>query len=130
MRKILIGIVLNAIAIWLTTELVPGINAVHYDAGIGPMIISFLFIALVFSVINTFLGFLLRVLTFPLYILTLGLFSIVVNAILLSVTAWTTSFFGFGLTIDEFFWSGILGALVLSLINWGLGLILRPVLKK
>lgn len=130
MRKLLIGLVLNAIAIWLTTELVPGINAVHYDEGVGPMIVNFLFIALVFSVINTFLGFLLRLLTFPLYVITLGLFSIVVNAILLWVTASATSLFGFGLTIDTFFWSGIVGALVLSIINWVLGLILRPVLKK
>ena len=130
MRKLLIGLILNAIAIWLTTELVPGIHAVHYDEGIGPMIVTFLFIALVFSVVNSLLGFLLRLLTFPLYVLTLGLFSIVVNAILLWVTAATTSLFGFGLTIDTFFWSGIVGALVLSLINWVLGLILRPVLKK
>ncbi|MGB3413369.1 MAG: phage holin family protein [Microbacteriaceae bacterium] len=130
MRKILIGLILNAIAIWLTTELVPGIDAVIYAEGIGPQILTFLFIALIFSIVNTFLGFILRVLTFPLYILTLGLFSIIVNAMLLSVTAWATSLFGFGLRIDTFFWAGVIGALVLSLINWVLNMIMRPVMKK
>lgn len=129
MRNFIIGLLTNGLAIWLTSELVPGISVVSYDEGVVPLIATLLFIALIFNVVNAILGTILRVLTFPLYILTLGLFSIIVNAALLSATAWATGLFGFGLGVSTFWWAGVIGAIVLSLINWAINLILKPVKK-
>ena len=65
---------------------------------------------------------------FPLYLLTLGLISLLVNGLLLLLVGWIMSFFGFGLEVDGFWW-GVLGALVISIINAIFALILRPQLK-
>lgn len=127
MRKFLISLIINAVAIWLTSELVSGVDIVGTSDEVVPLIFTLLFIALVFSIVNTILGTLLKILTFPLYVLTLGLFSIIVNAIVLSATAWATGLFGIGLSIDKFWWTGIIAAIVLSLINWAINLILKPV---
>jgi putative membrane protein len=73
------------------------------------------------------IGNLVRIVAFPLYILTLGLIALLVNALLLLLVAWLSSLVGFGLFIDNF-WSGFWGALVLALISWLIGIILRPLL--
>ncbi|MDF2556021.1 MAG: hypothetical protein K0R60_1916 [Microbacterium sp.] len=64
-------------------------------------------------------------LTFPLYILTLGLFSLIVNGFLLWLTSWITEFWSWGLRVEGFWW-GVVAALLISLMNWIFGLILRP----
>ena len=61
-------------------------------------------------------------------VLTLGLISFIVNGLLLLLVAWISDLMGFGLEIDGFWW-GVLAALVLGLISWLIGLILRPVSK-
>ena len=65
------------------------------------------------------------VLAFPLYILTLGLISLVINGFLLWLTAWVTSSFGWGLTVGHFWW-GVVAALIIAIINGIFGVILRP----
>jgi putative membrane protein len=68
-----------------------------------------------------------RIVAFPLYILTLGLLALVVNALLLILVAWLSTLAGFGLIVDNF-WSGFWGALVLAIISWLIGIFLRPLL--
>ena len=58
-------------------------------------------------------------------VLTLGLISFIVNGLLLLLVAWISDLMGFGLEIDGFWW-GVLGALVLGLISWLVGLVVRP----
>ena len=53
----------------------------------------------------------------------------IVNGLLLLLTAWISGLFGFGLVVDGFWW-GVLGALVLALVNWFIGLLLRPFLRR
>ena len=67
----------------------------------------------------------IKVLAFPIYILTLGLIGLVINGFLLWLTAWITGFWNFGLRVEDFWW-GIVAAIVISLINWIAGIILRP----
>ena len=74
---------------------------------------------------SSIVGTVVRVVAFPLYILTLGLISLVVNGILLLVVAWVSELIGFGLVVDNLGW-GILGALVLAIIAWLIGIVLRP----
>ncbi|MCU1442395.1 MAG: hypothetical protein JWQ59_545 [Cryobacterium sp.] len=126
MARFLIKLIVNAVALWLTTQIVAGVHVVPYAPDAGAIVLTYLLIALIFGLVNTVVGGMVRVLAFPLYILTLGLISLIVNGLLLLLVAWISSSFGFGLVIDGFWW-GVLGALVLGIISWVLGLLLRPV---
>ena len=86
---------------------------------------SYLWIALVFGVVNAIVGTILRILTFPLIILTLGLFAVIVNALLLELTDAITS----DLTIDHFWWTAIWAALILGFVSVILGAIAGALFK-
>lgn len=125
MAGFLIKLTVNSVALWLTTLIVAGVTVVAYAPGTWPLILSYVFIALIFGFVNTFIGTFIRIVAFPIYVLTLGLISLIVNALLLLLVAWISELFTFGLVIDDF-WSGVLGAFVLSVISWLLGLLVRP----
>ena len=91
-------------------------------------VLTFLLLAAIFGIVNGVIGNLIRIVAFPLYVLTLGLISLVVNALLLLLVAWISGLLGFGLTVENFWW-GVLGALVLGLISWLIGIIVRPILR-
>jgi putative membrane protein len=127
MRRFLVRLVINAVALWLTTHIVHGVVVKAYAPGVLPFILTLLLVALVFGIVNGIIGNLIRIVAFPLYILTLGLIALIVNALLLLLVAWLTGFLGFGLSINSF-WDGFWGALVLAIISWLIGIILRPLL--
>jgi putative membrane protein len=84
-------------------------------------------VALVFGVVNSFVKPIVQIISIPLYILTLGLIHIVINAFMLWITAWLTDNVtgGWGLHIDEFWWTAIWAAILLSIVSWLLGLLVR-----
>ena len=131
MRRFLVRLVLNSVALWLTTLICAGLSiglhVVSYASGAGPTILTYLLVALIFGIVNGVLGNLIRIVAFPLYILTLGLLALIVNALLLLLVAWLSSLFGFGLVIDSF-WAGFWGAIILAIISFLLGLLFRPLL--
>ncbi|AZZ57448.1 phage holin family protein [Rathayibacter iranicus] len=129
MRRLLFGLVTNAVAIWLTTLVVAGVRVDPYDDGPVAAILTYVLVAVIFGVVNAVVGGVVRVIAFPLYLITLGLMSFIVNGLLLLLTAWISGLFGLGLVIDGFWW-GVLGALVLALVNWFIGLLLRPFLRR
>lgn len=95
----------NAAALYVTARLVPGILV---TGGLGPLLLAALVIGLVNAVVRPVLA----LLTFPLTVLTLGLFSLVLNALLFYLAAALTP--GFRL---EGFWAAFLGAIVMSLVG-------------
>ena len=129
MARFLIKLIVNAVALGLTVLIVPGVDVNPYADDTGAVIVTYLLVALIFGLVNGIVGGVVRVVAFPLYILTLGLISLIVNGLLLLLVAWISGLFGFGLVIDGFWW-GVLGALVLGVISWLLGLLLRPVTPK
>ena len=124
--RFLLRLIINAFALWLTTLIVSGVTVKPYADDTTALVLTYLLIALIFGVVNAIVGTVIRVVAFPLYILTLGLISLLVNAFLLFIVSWISDAMGFGLHIDGF-WSGVLGALVLGIIAWLLGLLIRPV---
>lgn len=122
---------ISSVALWLTSLIVPGVWVTPYEPG-GQLelVLTFLLVGLIFGLVNGIIGNAIRIVAFPIYVLTLGLIAIVVNALLLMLVAWLTNLFGFGLHIDSFLWAGVLGAIVLGLLNWAIGLVLRPVVGK
>jgi len=131
MRRFIVGVVGNAIALWLTTLLFAAFGhpeALHvkpYAPGLAATIVTFLLVAIVFGIVNGVLGTAIRIVAFPVYLLTLGLVSLLVNALLLLLVAWISQLFGFGLVVGGFL-DGVLGALVLGILGWIIGLVLRP----
>ncbi|MDM7830008.1 phage holin family protein [Cellulomonas edaphi] len=117
-----IRILINGVAIWLATVLLSGLDVVGYDSDWEHVAIILL-IALVFGIVNAVVKPIVAFLSIPLYILTLGLFTLVVNALMLMLTAWVTEFTDWGLRIDDF-WTAVLGALIISLVSFFLSLLL------
>ena len=123
--RFLVKVIVIAFALWLTTFIVAGVNVVPYEDTPIATVLTYLLVALIFGLVNAFIGTFIRVVAFPIYVLTLGLISFIVNGLLLLLVDWISGLMGFGLRIDGFWW-GVLGALVLGLISWLIGLIVRP----
>jgi putative membrane protein len=125
--RFLIRVVVNAFAIWVVT-LIPAlqVSVIAFAPG-EPLqyILTLLIVAAIFALVNTFIGTVIKILAFPLYILTLGLIGLLINAFLLWLTAWLTSFWNWGLRVEDFWW-GLVAAIIISIINWIFGIILRP----
>lgn len=110
MFRFLVRWAINTIAIWLAIELVPGID---HDGTFW----SLLGISLIFGLVNALVRPFLVILTCPLVLVTLGLFLLLINAAMLSLTAWiSTNLFDLGLFIDGF-WPTLLGALIISIVS-------------
>lgn len=124
-------VVINAFAIWVVT-LIPALQVTVSPFAPGEttqLVLTLLVVAAVFALVNTIIGTIIKIVAFPIYILTLGLVSFVVNGLLLWITAAITEPWGWGMNLGSFWW-GVAAALVISLINFALGIILRPQLKK
>ncbi len=130
MSRLLIRLLINSIALWLTTLIVPGVVVTAFPPGDTlAVVLTYLLVALIFGVVNGVIGNFIRIVAFPIYILTFGLIALVVNALLLLLVSWISGLIGFGLHVDSFLWAGVLGALVLALLAWLIGIILRPFVK-
>jgi putative membrane protein len=116
MERLIIRTAVNAIAIWVATKIVPGIA---YDS-----VVSLVGVALLFGLVNAFLRPVLRLLTCPLILVTLGLFTFILNALLFMLTAWLGRVFGLGFHVDGF-WAAFWGALVISIVSVLLSLVIK-----
>ncbi|GAA1844252.1 phage holin family protein [Brevibacterium marinum] len=120
-------VVVNACAIWVAAWILPGVaiagnSVVEEQTGpIPAMIISYLVIGLIFGLANAFIKPILSFVSAPITCLTLGLFSIVINAIILALTSWLSGFTPFEFTIDTFFFSAIFAAIIVSVVSALLG---------
>jgi putative membrane protein len=113
---LLLRLLITACALWVAVRLVPGITYQGTTA-------SLLVLALIFGAINALLRPILLLLSLPLLVLTLGLFTFVVNAILLLLTSKVSVALGFPLRVDGFlaaFW----GALIVSIVSTALSMLL------
>lgn len=132
MKRFLVRLLINSVALWLTTLIVSeGVEVVSYGAEGDTLayVLTLLLVALIFGLVNGIIGNLIRIVAFPLYILTLGLIALVVNGLLLLLVAWISDLIGFGLTVESFWW-GVLGAVVLGLLSWLIGILLRPIVGR
>ena len=129
--RFIIRVVVNAFALWvvsLITILQIGITPFPPGETLQ-LVLTLLAVGAIFALVNTIIGTVIKIVAFPLYILTLGLISFLVNGLLLVITAWFTHWWSWGLRVEDL-WHGILAAIVISLINWVFGIILRPQTKR
>lgn len=121
MTKFVIRWLINAVALFAAVWIVPGIDYLGEWTGI-------LWLALIIGLLNALVRPLLKFLTCPLIILTLGLFTIVINTVMLLLTRTIGQSFGIGLMVDGF-WSALLGSLVMSVVSIVMSVIFRDELK-
>lgn len=128
--RFLVRLLVNAVALWLTTLIVPGVTVVAFPPqDTLAVVLTYLLVALIFGIVNGVIGNFIRIVAFPLYILTLGLLALLVNGLLLLLVSWISGLIGFGLVVDGFWW-GVLGALVLALLSWLIGILIRPIVGR
>jgi len=118
MNRFLIRWAINAIALYVAVALVPGITPQNENW------VSYIWMALVFGVVNALLNPLLKLLTCPLILLTLGLFTLVINTFLFWLAGELGQAFGAGFTVDTI-WSAFLGSIVVSLVSIVLSLVFK-----
>jgi putative membrane protein len=112
LTRLALRLVALAVAIWLTTLLVPGMD-------ISGGFLTYLWIAVIFAVVNAILGPILHLIALPLTLITLGLFALVVNTALMGITAWLSR----DLSIDGF-WPAFFAAILISVFSALLNLLL------
>ena len=113
----IVRLLVNAAALYVATRIVPGVTFV---GGWVP----FFGVALVFAVVNTFIRPVAKVLTFPFIILTLGLFVVVINGLMLWLTSRLSAGLGLGFHVSGF-WPAFWGALVISIVSLVLSVLVR-----
>lgn len=119
--KTLLGLAATAAGVWVAVRLVPGLD---FDGSAW----AFLGVAVLVAIANAVVKPILSILSFPVVIVTLGLFLLVINAVVLQIVVWLSApeRLDLGLTSTGFFWATFLGALVISLVRWLLDLFLIP----
>lgn len=138
MLRLVFRSLITAVALGVAVWAVPGLSMTPYSEATTEILIGFpslevsltyLIVAVVFGVVNTVIGNTIRVVAFPIYILTLGLIALLVNGLMLLIVNQVSNWLGFGLNVEGLS-AGVLGALVLSVTSWIIGLFFRPLLRR
>jgi putative membrane protein len=112
----IIQILVNAAALWVAEKLIAGIT-------FSGEFWKFLLVALGFSLVNSYVRPILRIITFPITILTLGLFLLVINALMLLLTSAISDQLKLGFHVGNF-GDALLGSIVISLVGWVLSMVI------
>ncbi|TCC43263.1 phage holin family protein [Kribbella sindirgiensis] len=123
MKNLIIRLLVNAVALAAASWLVSGITL--QGATTGKRVLTLLIVAAIFGVVNAIVKPVVKVLSFPLLILTLGLLTFVINAVMLWLTSWITGKLDVQFHVDGF-WAALFGALIISVV----GMILNAVLPE
>jgi putative membrane protein len=125
MQHFFIRWIIIAVALYAAIAIVPGIEPQSSNW------LSIIWLALIFGLVNALVRPLLKLLTCPLIILTLGLFILVINTLLFALTGWLGAQFQVGFTLaDPWFWNAFLGSLIVSVVSVVLTLVLKDELKR
>jgi putative membrane protein len=124
----LLRVLVNALAIWVAAWILPGMGIAADPSVVSAVggetaasVLAYLFIGLVFGVVNAIVRPVLTILSLPITCLTLGLFAIVVNAAMLWLTSWLSSFTPLRLEIDSFLWTAVLATLIIGVVSLVMG---------
>ncbi|GAA1140661.1 putative membrane protein [Kitasatospora gansuensis] len=119
MKSIVLKTLINAAAIWVAAWIVDGITLSGDDW--QSKTITVIAVALIFGVVNFLIKPLVKLFSLPLFILTLGLITFVINALMLWLTSWASDKLDLDFHVEGF-WAALLGALIISVVSWGLNL--------
>ena len=119
--RMLTYLVANTLAVAAAAWLVEGIHITgprQWPAELEEKWLTVLAVGVILGVVSIFVKPIVQILSIPFIVVTLGLFLWVINAGMLMLTAWLADVFGLGFYVDDFFWAALLGALVITVVNW------------
>jgi putative membrane protein len=122
MRWIVVKLLINAAAIWVAAWILPGVSI--GGTTVQSMVVSLFVVGAIFGIVNTVIKPLVKLVALPFYLLSLGLVSFLVNALMLKLVGWLAHLIGVTFDAGHFFWDTILAAIVISLVSWGLQLVI------
>jgi putative membrane protein len=117
MQSFLIKTAVNGVALWVAALAVGGIRLGEDDPELSTRLLTIALVALIFGVINAVIKPVVALLSLPFIVLTLGLFTLIVNAFMLQITAWIAEPLGLDFAVDSFFWDAVVGAIVITLVS-------------
>ena len=124
MKSIAIKIIVNGVALWVAAIALQGI---HFGEDVDPLskqLLTILVVAVIFGLINVVIRPVVKFFSFPFILLTLGLFTLVINAAMLQLTSWLAGGLNLAFHVDHFFWDAVLGAIIISIVSLVLNLVL------
>ena len=124
MKSIAIKILVNAVAISVAAFLLKGISLGAGHGITSGRLVTVLWVAVIFGLVNVVIKPVLKFFSLPFIILTLGLFSLIVNAAMLELTSWFAVQVGLDFRVDHFFWDAVLGSIIITLVSMILSRIL------
>jgi len=124
MKSFAIKVLVNGVALWVAAQLVQGINFAVDKASTSSQLVTILWVALIFGVINALIKPVITILSLPVIILTLGLFTLIVNAAMLELTSWVAPHFHLAFHVDQFFWDAVIGSIIISVVSMILNAVL------
>jgi putative membrane protein len=113
--NVVVKTIINGLALYLAAYIVPGIH-LGEQGDTARTIVTILLVAVIFGIVNAILKPLVKLLSLPVIVLTLGLFLLVINALMLELTSWVCSQLDLAFHVDNFFWDAILGALIITVV--------------
>jgi putative membrane protein len=119
--RFLIWVTVNALALAVATALLSGMSVTGDTR--QDQVLTLVFVALIFGVVNAIISPVVKLLSLPFIILTLGLLLFVINALMLLLTEWLAQAFGLGFHVDGF-WTAVLGSIIITIATWVLELVL------
>ena len=119
----LLKTVVNGVALWVAALLVDGISLGEDDPDTTTRVLTILLVALLFGVINAVVKPIASVLAFPAIVLTLGLFTLIINAAMLWLTSWASGPLGLDFSVDSFFWDAVIGGIIVTLVSMVLNVV-------
>ncbi|GAA1751291.1 MAG TPA: phage holin family protein [Tetrasphaera sp.] len=130
MQNMLIKVGVNAVALWVAALVVNGVRLGEDADKLSTRLLTIVLVAIIFGVVNAVVKPIATFFSFPAIILTLGLFTFIVNAFMLQITEWICSALNLDFTIDHFFWNAVMAALVITLVSMVLNFVLPDDDKK
>ncbi|CAM3270327.1 phage holin family protein [Stackebrandtia soli] len=119
--QFIIRLIVSAVALWVTTLIVSGIEVT--GGSTLSDVLTLLVVALIFGIVNAFVKPIVQVFGCAFYVLTLGLFALVVNALMFWLTGWLADVFNLPFEVTGF-WPAFWGAIVMAIVSWLLGLLI------
>jgi putative membrane protein len=120
---VVVRVVVNGLALWLAAVIVPGIH-IGEQGDTSHTVATVLVVAVIFGIVNAILKPILTVLSLPFIVVTLGLFLLVVNAIMLQLTSWISGNLDLAFHVDHFWWDAVFGALIITIVASALNALL------
>lgn len=117
MRTFALKTAINGLALWLAALVLPQIRLGEEAPRLSNRLVTILLVAVVFGVVNTLIKPVFSFFSLPLLVLTLGLFTVIINALMLVITAAVCGALGLDFHVDSFFWAAILGSLIVSFVS-------------